>query len=130
GGARLPTGASPVSHIRQRRKEAGTLRAMGWTQRKIRSWVLEEFAVGAGLIAVAGLGLSLFSWNLATATSSAPVLAIYLSAAFLAARQLRHHHVVDQEPQHDDRLIAVDSPLPFANRHLTTNRFNSRPLAW
>jgi hypothetical protein len=128
-GATLLTGASTVSYIRLRRKEAGILRAMGWTQRKIRSWVLEEFALGAGLIAVAGIILSLLSWNLATVLVSALVLAIYLAAAFLTARQLRHQEVIDQEPQHDDKLIAVDSPLTFANRQLTTNRFNSVSLA-
>ena len=50
---------------------------MGWTQRRIRSWVLEEFAVGAGLLAVAGIVLSLLSWNIATAIVSASVLALY-----------------------------------------------------
>ncbi|MBT2514029.1 ABC transporter permease [Arthrobacter sp. ISL-30] len=128
-GATLLTGASTVSYIRQRRKEAGVLRAMGWTQRKIRSWVLEEFAIGAGLIAVAGLALSLLSWNLATVLVSVSVLVIYLAAAYFTTHQLRHQDVVDQEPQHDDKLIAVDSPLTFANRQLTTNRFNSVSLA-
>ena len=33
-GAALLTGASTVSYIRKRRSEAGTLRAMGWTQRQ------------------------------------------------------------------------------------------------
>ena len=70
-GAALLTGASTVSYVRLRRSEAGTLRAMGWTQRRIRSWVLEEFAVGAGLLAVAGIVLSLLSWNIATAIVSA-----------------------------------------------------------
>ena len=62
-GAALLTGASTVSYIRKRRREAGTLRAMGWTQRRIRSWVLEEFGVGAALLAVAGVVLSLLSWS-------------------------------------------------------------------
>lgn len=128
-GATLLTGASTVSYIRQRRREAGTLRAMGWTQKRIRSWVLEEFAVGAAALAVAGILLSLLSWNLATVIVSVAMLAIYAGAAYLAARQLRHREVVDQEPQHDDRLIMVDSPLTFANRQLTTNRFNSASLA-
>ena len=52
-GAALLTGASTVSYVRKRRSEAGTLRAMGWTQRRIRSWVLAEFGVGAALLAVA-----------------------------------------------------------------------------
>jgi hypothetical protein len=128
-GAALLTGASTVSYIRQRRREAGTLRAMGWTQRKIRSWVLAEFGVGAGLLAVAGLVLSLVSWNLATVTVSVSVLVLYLAAAYFAARQLRHRDEVDQEPQHDERLIAVDSPLTFANRQLSTNKFNTLSLA-
>lgn len=128
-GAALLTGASTVSYIRQRRREAGTLRAMGWTQRRIRSWVLEEFAVGAGLLAVAGVVLSLLSWNLATVIVSASVLVLYLAAAFVAAQMLRHREEVDQEPQHDERLIAVDSPLTFANRQLSTNRFNAISLA-
>jgi hypothetical protein len=128
-GAALLTGASTVSYVRQRRREAGTLRAMGWTQRRIRSWVLEEFAVGAALLAVAGVVLSLLSWNLATVIVSAAVLVLYAAAAFFAAQQLRHREEVDQEPQHDERLIAVDSPLTFANRQLTTNRFNAISLA-
>ncbi|UKA52802.1 ABC transporter permease [Arthrobacter sp. FW305-BF8] len=128
-GAALLTGASTVSYVRLRRSEAGTLRAMGWTQRRIRSWVLEEFAVGAGLLAVAGIVLSLLSWNIATAIVSASVLALYLGAAFFAAQQLRHREVVDQEPQHDEKLIAVDSPLTFANRQLGTHRFNAISLA-
>ncbi|MDQ0849723.1 hypothetical protein QFZ65_001661 [Arthrobacter sp. B3I9] len=128
-GAALLTGASTVSYVRKRRSEAGTLRAMGWTQRRIRSWVLAEFAVGAALLAVAGTVLSLISWNLATAIVSASVVVLYVGAAFFAARQLRHRDVIDQEPQHDERLIAVDSPLTFANRQLTTNKFNSISLA-
>src|SRR4029453_5074703 len=69
-GAALLTGASTVSYVRKRRPEAGTLRAMGWTQGRIRSWVLAEFGVGAALLAVAGTVLSLISWNLATAVGS------------------------------------------------------------
>lgn len=41
-GATLLTGASTVSYIRQRRSEAGILRAMGWTQKRIRSWCLRS----------------------------------------------------------------------------------------
>ena len=128
-GAALLTGASTVSYIRKRRSEAGTLRAMGWTQRRIRSWVLEEFGVGAVLLAVAGLVLSLVSWSLATALVSVSVLVLYAAAAFFAAQQLRHRDVIDQEPQHDERLIPVDSPLTFANRQLGTNKFNTLSLA-
>lgn len=128
-GAALLTGASTVSYIRKRRSEAGTLRAMGWTQGRIRSWVLAEFGVGAALLTGAGLVLSLLSWNPATAIVSAAVLALYAGAALFAARQLRHRDVVDQEPQHDERLIAVDSPLTFANRQLSTNKFNTISLA-
>lgn len=128
-GAALLTGASTVSYIRKRRSEAGTLRAMGWTQRKIRSWVLAEFGVGAALLAVVGVVLSLISWSTATAVVSASVLVLYAGAAFVAAQQLRHRDVVDQEPQHDERLIAVDSPLTFANRQLSTNKFNTISLA-
>ncbi|WP_160665001.1 ABC transporter permease [Pseudarthrobacter sp. ATCC 49987] len=128
-GAALLTGASTVSYVRKRRSEAGTLRAMGWTQRRIRSWVLAEFGVGAALLAFAGLILSLVSWNPATAIVSASVLVLYVGAAFFAAQQLRHREVVDQEPQHDERLIAVDSPLTFANRQLSTNKFNTISLA-
>lgn len=128
-GAALLTGASTVSYIRKRRSEAGTLRAMGWTQRKIRSWVLAEFGVGAALLAVVGIALSLISWSTATAVVSASVLVLYSGAAFVAAQQLRHREVVDQEPQHDERLIAVDSPLTFANRQLSTNKFNTISLA-
>lgn len=128
-GAALLTGASTVSYIRKRRSEAGTLRAMGWTQRKIRSWVLAEFGVGAALLAVVGIVLSLISWSTATAVVSASVLVLYAGAAFIAAQQLRHRDVVDQEPQHDERLIAVDSPLTFANRQLSTNKFNTISLA-
>jgi hypothetical protein len=128
-GAALLTGASTVSYIRKRRSEAGTLRAMGWTQRKIRSWVLAEFGVGAALLAVVGIVLSLISWSTATAVVSASVLVLYAGAAFVAAQQLRHRDVVDQEPQHDERLIAVDSPLTFANRQLSTNKFNTISLA-
>lgn len=128
-GAALLTGASTVSYVRKRRSEAGTLRAMGWTQARIRSWVLAEFAVGAALLAVAGIVLSLLSWNPATAVVSASVLVLYAGAAFFAAQQLRHRDVVDQEPQHDERLIAVDSPLTFANRQLSTNKFNTLSLA-
>ncbi|MET4094699.1 FtsX-like permease family protein [Arthrobacter sp. UYCu712] len=128
-GAALLTGASTVSYVRKRRSEAGTLRAMGWTQRKIRSWVLAEFGVGAALLAVAGTVLSLISWNVETAVVSASVVALYIGAAFFAAQQLRHREVIDQEPQHDERLIAVDSPLTFANRQLSTNKFNTISLA-
>ncbi|GIU57060.1 ABC transporter permease [Arthrobacter sp. NicSoilC12] len=128
-GAALLTGASTVSYIRKRRSEAGTLRAMGWTQRKIRSWVLAEFGVGAALLAVVGIVLSLISWSTATAVVSASVLVLYAGAAFIAAQQLRHRDVVDQEPQHDERLITVDSPLTFANRQLSTNKFNTISLA-
>ena len=128
-GAALLTGASTVSYVRSRRSEAGTLRAMGWTQGRIRSWVLAEFSVGAALLAVAGIILSLLSWNPATAVVSASVLVLYAGAAFFAARQLRHRDVVDQEPQHEERLIAVDSPLTFANRQLSTNKFNTISLA-
>ncbi|WP_459385151.1 ABC transporter permease [Arthrobacter humicola] len=128
-GAALLTGASTVSYIRKRRSEAGTLRAMGWTQRKIRSWVLAEFGVGAALLAVVGIVLSLISWSTATAVVSASVLVLYAGAALVAAQQLRHRDVVDQEPQHDERLIAVDSPLTFANRQLSTNKFNTISLA-
>lgn len=128
-GAALLTGASTVSYIRKRRSEAGTLRAMGWTQRKIRSWVLAEFGVGAALLAIAGTALSLISWSTATAVVSASVLVLYVGAAFVAAQQLRHRDEVDQEPQHDERLIAVDSPLTFANRQLSTNKFNTISLA-
>lgn len=128
-GAALLTGASTVSYVRKRRSEAGTLRAMGWTQRRIRSWVLAEFGVGAALLAVAGTVLSLVSWNPATAIVSASVLALYAGAAYFAAQQLRHREIVDQEPQHDERLIAVDSPLTFANRQLSTNKFNTASLA-
>jgi hypothetical protein len=128
-GAALLTGASTVSYVRKRRSEAGTLRAMGWTQRRIRSWVLAEFGVGAALLAVAGTILSLVSANPATAIVSASVLALYVGAAFFAAQQLRHRDEVDQEPQHDERLIPVDSPLTFANRQLSTNKFNTGALA-
>lgn len=128
-GAALLTGASTVSYIRKRRSEAGTLRAMGWTQRKIRSWVLAEFGVGAALLAVAGTVLSLISWSPATAIVSASVLVLYVGAAYIAAQQLRHRDEVDQEPQHDERLIPVDSPLTFANRQLSTNKFNTISLA-
>ena len=128
-GAALLTGASTVSYIRKRRSEAGILRAMGWTQRRIRSWVLAEFGVGAALLAVAGTMLSLLSWNPATAIVSASVLALYVGAAYFAAQQLRHREEIDQEPQHDERLLAVDSPLTFANRQLTANKFNSLSLA-
>ncbi|HSN38523.1 MAG TPA: FtsX-like permease family protein, partial [Arthrobacter sp.] len=128
-GAALLTGASTVSYVRKRRTEAGTLRAMGWTQRRIRHWVLAEFGVGAALLAVAGVILSLVSWNPATAIVSASVLVLYAGAAVFAAQQLRHREIVDQEPQHDERLIAVDSPLTFANRQLSTNKFNTVSLA-
>ncbi|MCX6498141.1 MAG: ABC transporter permease [Arthrobacter sp.] len=128
-GAALLTGASTVSYVRKRRREAGTLRAMGWTQRKVRSWVLAEFGVGAALLAVAGIALSLISWNPATAIVSAAVLVLYCGAAYFAAQQLRHREVIDQEPQHDERLIPVDSPLTFASRQLTTNKFNTGSLA-
>ncbi|XAS62954.1 FtsX-like permease family protein [Micrococcaceae bacterium Sec5.8] len=128
-GAALLTGASTVSYVRKRRTEAGTLRAMGWTQRRIRSWVLAEFGVGAGVIAAAGIILSLLSWSLATAIVSALVLALYVAAALFAARELRHRDVVDQEPQHDERLRSVDSPLTFATRQLSTNKFNTISLA-
>ena len=128
-GAALLTGASTVSYVRKRRREAGTLRAMGWTQRKIRSWVLAEFGVGAALLAVAGIALSLISWNPATAIVSASVLVLYCAAAYFAAQQLRHREVIDQEPQHDERLIPVDSPLTFASRQLSTNKFNTGSLA-
>ncbi|WP_427130721.1 ABC transporter permease [Pseudarthrobacter sp. S9] len=128
-GAALLTGASTVSYVRKRRSEAGTLRAMGWTQRRIRSWVLAEFGVGAALLAVAGIALSLISWSPATAIVSASVLALYVGAAYFAAQQLRHRDEVDQEPQHDERLIPVDSPLTFANRQLSTNKFNTISLA-
>lgn len=128
-GAALLTGASTVSYVRKRRREAGTLRAMGWTQRKIRSWVLAEFGVGAALLAVAGIALSLLSWNPATAVVSASVLVLYCGAAYFAAQQLRHREVIDQEPQHDERLIPVDSPLTFASRQLSTNKFNTGSLA-
>ncbi|GAA2136580.1 hypothetical protein GCM10009825_21900 [Arthrobacter humicola] len=128
-GAALLTGASTVSYVRKRRSEAGTLRAMGWTQRRIRSWVLAEFGVGAGLLAVVGIALSLITWSAATAIVSASVLALYVGAAFFAAQQLRHREEVDQEPQHDERLMAIDSPLTFANRQLSTNKFNTIALA-
>lgn len=128
-GAALLTGASTVSYVRKRRREAGTLRAMGWTQRKIRSWVLAEFGVGAALLAVVGIALSLISWNPATAVVSASVLVLYCGAAYFAAQQLRHREVIDQEPQHDERLIPVDSPLTFASRQLSTNKFNTGSLA-
>ena len=128
-GAALLTGASTVSYIRKRRSEAGTLRAMGWTQRKIRSWVLAEFGVGAALLAIAGTVLSLISWSLPTVIVSASVLVLYVGAAYIAAQQLRHRDEVDQEPQHDERLIPVDSPLTFANRQLSTNKFNTISLA-
>lgn len=128
-GAALLTGASTVSYVRKRRREAGTLRAMGWTQGRIRTWVLEEFAVGAAGLAAAGVVLSLLSWSLTTVIVSVSVLVLYAGAAFIAAQQLRHREVVDQEPQHDERLITVDSPLTFANRQLSTNRFNTVALA-
>ncbi|SFT65000.1 ABC transporter permease [Arthrobacter sp. ov118] len=128
-GAALLTGASTVSYVRKRRSEAGTLRAMGWTQRRIRSWVLAEFGVGAALLAVVGTALSLITWSAATAIVSASVLVLYAGAAFFAAQQLRHRDEVDQEPQHDERLMAVDSPLTFANRQLSTNKFNTGSLA-
>jgi hypothetical protein len=128
-GAALLTGASTVSYVRKRRSEAGTLRAMGWTQRRIRSWVLAEFGVGAALLAVVGIALSLITWSAATAIVSASVLVLYAGAAFFAAQQLRHREEVDQEPQHDERLMAIDSPLTFANRQLSTNKFNTIALA-
>ncbi|MFF2029666.1 FtsX-like permease family protein [Arthrobacter sp. NPDC058192] len=128
-GAALLTGASTVSYVRKRRSEAGTLRAMGWTQRRIRSWVLAEFGVGAALLAVVGSALSLITWSAATAIVSASVLVLYVGAAFFAAQQLRHRDEVDQEPQHDERLVAVDSPLTFANRQLSSNKFNTGALA-
>ena len=128
-GAALLTGASTVSYVRKRRSEAGTLRAMGWTQRKIRSWVLAEFGVGAALLAAVGIALSLITWSTATAIVSASVLVLYVGAAFVAAQQLRHREEIDQEPQHDERLIAIDSPLTFANRQLSTNKFNTIALA-
>jgi len=128
-GAALLTGASTVSYVRKRRSEAGTLRAMGWTQRRIRSWVLAEFGVGAALLAVVGIALSVITWSASTAIVSASVLVLYAGAAFFAAQQLRHREEVDQEPQHDERLIAVDSPLTFANRQLSTNKFNTISLA-
>ncbi|CAM3291641.1 FtsX-like permease family protein [Arthrobacter ulcerisalmonis] len=128
-GAALLTGASTISYIRKRRTEAGTLRAMGWTQRRIRTWVLEEFGVGAILLTIAGLVLSLISWSFTTALVTGAVLVLYVGAALFAARQLRHRDEIDQEPQHDERLIAVDSPLTFANRQLATNKFNTLSLA-
>ena len=78
---------------------------------------------------MAGIVLSLVSWSLTTALVSAAVLALYAGAAFFAAQQLRHRDEVDQEPQHDERLIPVDSPLTFANRQLSTNKFNTLSLA-
>jgi len=128
-GATLLTAASTVSYIRQRRSQAGILRAMGWTQGRIRRWVLEEFGIGASVLAVAGLALSLLSWNLATVVVSVSVLVIYCAAAYIAALMLRHRHEVDQEPQHDERLLPVDSALSFAYRQVVTNRFNSAALA-
>ncbi|MCU1531335.1 MAG: cell division protein FtsX [Arthrobacter sp.] len=124
-GAALLTGASTVSYVRKRRSDAGTLRAMGWTQRRIRSWVLAEFGVGAALLAAAGTVLSLLSWNPATALVSGSVLVLYLGAACLAAQQLRHRQEADQEPQHGKRLITVDSPLTFAYRQMTATKFNT-----
>ncbi|MGG5171589.1 FtsX-like permease family protein [Pseudarthrobacter sp. J1738] len=128
-GATLLTAAATVSYVRLRRREAGILRAMGWNQKRIRSWVLQEFGVGAAALAVAGLILSLLSWNLATVLVSATVLVIYVVAAFLAAQQLRHRPHIDQEVAGEDGLITVDSPLTFANRQLKTNRFNTVSLA-
>ncbi|MFK0071685.1 FtsX-like permease family protein [Arthrobacter woluwensis] len=128
-GATLLTAASTVSYVRKRRADAGILRAMGWNQKQIRKWVLQEFGVGAAALAAAGLILSLLSWNLATAIVSLLVLVIYAVAAWLAVRQLRHHHVVDQEVVDDSSLITIDSPLTFANRQLKTHRFNTLALA-
>ncbi|MBO9705591.1 MAG: ABC transporter permease, partial [Arthrobacter sp.] len=128
-GATLLTAASTVSYVRKRRSDAGILRAMGWNQKQIRKWVLQEFGVGAAALAAAGLILSLLSWNLATAIVSLLVLVIYAVAAWLAVRQLRHHHVVDQEVVDDSSLITIDSPLTFANRQLKTHRFNTLALA-
>ncbi|MFJ3956969.1 FtsX-like permease family protein [Arthrobacter sp. NPDC090010] len=128
-GATLLTAASTVSYVRKRRGDAAILRAMGWNQGQIRKWVLQEFAVGAGALALVGLILSLVSWNLATVVVSVLVLAIYAVAAWLAVRQLRHKHIVDQEVVDDSRLITIDSPLTFASRQLKTHRFNTLALA-
>ena len=126
-GAALLTGASTVSYVRKRRSEAGTLRAMGWTQRR-SVLVLAEFGVGAALLAIVGIAPSLLSWSTATAVVSASVLVLYVGAAFFAAQQLRHREVVDQEPQQDERF-QVDSPLTFANRQLEHQQVRPRLLA-
>ena len=98
-GAALLTGASTVSYVRKRRSEAGTLRAMGWTQRRIRSWVLAEFGVGAALLAVAGASLSPISWSPATAMSRL-VVAGALRSAPRSSRPpaAPHRDDIDQEP--------------------------------
>nr|WP_312856793.1 ABC transporter permease [Arthrobacter mobilis] len=129
GGAALVTAASTVTFTRNRRAEAVTLRAMGWTRGRIRSWFLHELLVGAvAILAVAAVVVAL-SRNWVTALVSAAALAIYLAAAFTSAALLKPHPRPDSAPAGGDGSALVDNAKTYAARQLLSNRFNSAAVA-
>ncbi|MFD1211251.1 FtsX-like permease family protein [Arthrobacter sp. GCM10027362] len=129
GGAALVTAASTVTFTRNRRAEAVTLRAMGWTRRKVRSWFLGELLVGGvAILAVAAVVVAL-SRNWVTAVVSAAALAIYLAASFTSAALLKPHPRQEPAPSGGDDVALVDNAKHYATRQLLANRFNSAAVA-
>ncbi|MCG2622387.1 ABC transporter permease [Arthrobacter sp. I2-34] len=129
GGAALVTAASTITFTRNRRTEAVTLRAMGWTRRKIRSWFLNELLVGgAAILAVAAVVVALSrSW--VTAVVAAAALVIYLAASFTSAALLKPHPRQEPAPVAGDKSPMVDNAKQYAARQLLTNRFNAAAVA-
>jgi len=129
GGAALLTAASTVAFTRARRTEAVTLRAMGWTRPKIRSWFLSELLIGAAALLAVAVIVNAFSRTMTTLLVSAVVLVIYLAAAFVSTALLKPHPPADTGPQGATGVPLVDSPVRFAARQLSTNRFNTGAVA-
>ncbi|MGW6175420.1 FtsX-like permease family protein [Arthrobacter sp. NPDC055138] len=129
GGAALLTAASSVAFTRSRRTEAVTLRAMGWNRRRIRSWFLNELLVGGVAVLAVAIIASAISRSAVTLWVSLIALVVYVAAAFISAAMLKPHPKTDTEPSGAAGVPSVKTPLQFAARQLSTNRFNTVAIA-
>ena len=129
GGAALLTAASAVAFTRSRRTEAVTLRAMGWNRRRIRSWFLNELLVGGVAVLAVAVIASAISRSAVTLWVSLIALVVYGAAAFVSAAMLKPHPKTDTEPSGAAGVPSVKTPLQFAARQLSTNRFNTVAIA-
>ncbi|WP_264668324.1 ABC transporter permease [Arthrobacter sp. VKM Ac-2550] len=125
GGAALLTAASTVAFTRSRRTEAVTLRAMGWTRPRIRSWFLAELLVGAAALLAVAVVVNAFSRTLTTLVVSGVVLMVYVAASFISSALLKPVPPAGDAPSSSGTAPMVDTPLKFAVRQVNTNRFNA-----